>query len=217
MGAGLALCAPVALARLAVAAPAGPTARIIATDARGFTVEILVPEPRLVPVRTATGICRRFDRFHGVPHGAAAAPADDPTLGWLVAVPAHGNPTTGAPPGDHFTATVRLEQDTIYSTSTPLPTSPPRPTGDPVQPPPPPLAVELTAFHASRRGPTVVLDWRTRSELKNLGFRVLREERGGGLIVVSSRLIPSRAEGGEIGGAEYRFMDVRAPRERVRY
>jgi len=79
------------------------------------------------------------------------------------------------------------------------------------------LAVELAGFCASRRGMAVLLRWATFSEIDHAGFRVLRGEPGGELVNLTPRLIRPRAQGGELDGWRYRFVDWRAPPERVHY
>jgi hypothetical protein len=80
-----------------------------------------------------------------------------------------------------------------------------------------PLAVELAEFGARRIGDSVLLEWRTLTELHHAGFRVLREEADGTMRVVTSQLIPPRSHGGELAGADYRFVDRLAPADAVRY
>jgi hypothetical protein len=76
------------------------------------------------------------------------------------------------------------------------------------------LPVQLLGFEARRAGRAVVLSWTTASEIKNAGFRVWREAPDGSITPISP-LIP--AQGGELGGASYRWVDWRAPRAAQRY
>ncbi len=75
--------------------------------------------------------------------------------------------------------------------------------------------VQLVRFDARRAGRAVVLEWETASEIKNAGFRLWREAADGAVVPVGPVMIP--AKGSELGGAEYRFLDLTAPRERLRY
>ncbi|MCE7937994.1 hypothetical protein DCC79_01940 [bacterium] len=72
-----------------------------------------------------------------------------------------------------------------------------------------PNAVALTSFDGRRIGRSVKLEWRTAVELKHAGFRVLRGDATGRETVLTPRLIAPR--GGELGGADYTFVDWAAP------
>lgn len=78
-----------------------------------------------------------------------------------------------------------------------------------------PNAVTLVAFAGRRIGRSVKLEWRTAAELKHAGFRVIRVDGAGHEAVVTPRLIAPR--GGELGGADYVFVDWVAPRAALRY
>jgi fibronectin-binding autotransporter adhesin len=80
-----------------------------------------------------------------------------------------------------------------------------------------PGAVQLARFEARRSGQVVVLAWETATEIKNAGFRVLRQESDGQLTNLTPRLIPPGSAGGELGGAHYTFTDQSAPREATLY
>lgn len=79
------------------------------------------------------------------------------------------------------------------------------------------MAVELADFTARRRAVGARLGWRTLSETGNVGFHVLRQEGEGPLVPVTNALIPASAAGGELGGAEYAFVDEAAPIGALRY
>jgi hypothetical protein len=75
--------------------------------------------------------------------------------------------------------------------------------------------VQLTSFAAHRAGRIVALRWETASEIKNAGFRLWREGANGTRTPIGPALIP--AQGGELGGATYRFTDATAPITSTRY
>jgi hypothetical protein len=79
------------------------------------------------------------------------------------------------------------------------------------------LAVELADLQATRGWNGVTLEWRTLTEIKHAGFRVLREETSGELTNLTPRLITPRSRGGELGGASYRYLDRSAPSDSVHY
>jgi hypothetical protein len=89
---------------------------------------------------------------------------------------------------------------------------------NPPQPTQPPMAVELVDLRAGRIGTTrsIKVEWKTASEFKNAGFRVLRKDpMTGELKVVSTRLIPPAS--GELRGGSYTFVDWTPPATAVSY
>ncbi len=96
---------------------------------------------------------------------------------------------------------------TVEPTSTYVPTPTLEPTPEP-SPTVPPTAVELTFFKArvSDDG-SVLLKWRTATEVDNAGFNVYRSKReNGSYKQINSTLIP--AEGDSTSGASYRYKDT---------
>lgn len=79
------------------------------------------------------------------------------------------------------------------------------------------MAVELEGFGGRRVARGVQLAWRTLSETDNVGFHVLRQEGDDPPTQITPSLIPSRAAGGELGGAEYAYVDATAPLGALRY
>lgn len=79
------------------------------------------------------------------------------------------------------------------------------------------MAIELEGFGGRRVARGVQLAWRTLSETDNVGFHVLRQEGDDPPTQITPSLIPSRAVGGELGGAEYAFVDATAPIGALRY
>jgi hypothetical protein len=78
-------------------------------------------------------------------------------------------------------------------------------------------AVVMSNFKASRVREGVRLSWHTESEFKHAGFRVLREVPGGSLELLTRGLIGPSSPGGELGGAEYEFIDRHAGPESQTY
>lgn len=79
------------------------------------------------------------------------------------------------------------------------------------------MAVELVELGGLRKlDGSVELRWRTASELKHAGFRVLREDGSGGELLLTPRLIPPAAAGG-LGGGSYALTDPDAPYAAQRY
>ena len=79
----------------------------------------------------------------------------------------------------------------------------------------PAMAVQLEDFDARRRGGEVVLQWRTISEFKHVGFHLLRQRRGGEEEQITEALITDGV--GELGAIGYHFVDRAAPDEATRY
>ncbi len=81
------------------------------------------------------------------------------------------------------------------------------------------LAVELVDLRAVRRTDgTVVVTWRTLSEIDHAGFRLLREstiDRPVGESIAIGGLIPAR--GDAFAGADYHALDSAAPADGIRY
>jgi hypothetical protein len=77
------------------------------------------------------------------------------------------------------------------------------------------MAVELETLWAHRVGRTVVIGWRTVSEVDNAGFFVWRAAGVGKPVRLTPRLLPAR--GSPLRGHTYRFHDTGAPRQRTRY
>jgi hypothetical protein len=68
--------------------------------------------------------------------------------------------------------------------------------------------VELESFTASVQGNSVVLKWKTASEIENVGFRIYRMQQGvnaESLRILNAQLIP--AQGTEFAGANYEHVD----------
>lgn len=79
------------------------------------------------------------------------------------------------------------------------------------------LPVEVEGLRASRVYEGVRLEWRTLSEHKNAGFRVLREASGGTMVELTPSLLRPERSAGELGGAAYSFVDRQAPIGSPRY
>jgi hypothetical protein len=81
------------------------------------------------------------------------------------------------------------------------------------------LLVELESFTADATRHGVLLNWRTISEIDNIGFRLLRERvvgREKSIEVITPELIPAR--GNNLVGADYEFVDTtQGLRGTVRY
>lgn len=127
------------------------------------------------------------------PTATPGGPTDTPSPATATGTPATSTPmppTTEPPPS----ATAGT------ATSTPVPHS---------------LAVELEYFRARRSDDGVVLMWRTLSEVRNAGFHVWRQRPGGELARITTALLPPT--GGELTGADYRFVDRDAPGSALLY
>ncbi|MDW8436580.1 MAG: S8/S53 family peptidase [Chloroherpetonaceae bacterium] len=71
-----------------------------------------------------------------------------------------------------------------------------------------PLPVSLTAFSARQSGASALLEWRTMSERNNLGFVVLREERGEWRAIASHQTSQALRGGGTTTiERRYEFLD----------
>jgi len=88
------------------------------------------------------------------------------------------------------------------------------PTNTPVPIPPtitpPPSAVELLYFVASRNGQTVVLDWATAQEIDNYGFNLYRAPVDDFAQAEKIHFEPSAIQGGTGSGTTYRTLDTPA-------
>jgi len=71
-----------------------------------------------------------------------------------------------------------------------------------------PLAVDLVSFMAERAESSIILRWKTASEIDNLGFNLYRAGSiEGSRIKLNAALIPSQAPGSPVGGS-YEFVDA---------
>jgi len=70
----------------------------------------------------------------------------------------------------------------------------------------PPTAITLSSFTAKAKGGKVMLIWKTKTEIDNIGFNIYRSEsENGGYVKINSDIIP--AKGNSTHGAVYRFND----------
>jgi hypothetical protein len=77
--------------------------------------------------------------------------------------------------------------------------------------------VQLGEFTAARSGDDVHVEWTTITEIDHAGFWVLRAGPGAEPTNLTPTLIGSGAVGGEIGGADYAYVDEGAPTTTLRY
>ncbi len=118
----------------------------------------------------------------------AAAPTNTPTI------------TPGPSPTPTNTPT---STPTITPGPSPTPTITPTATSTP-----PPTAVELLSFVASRHGQTVALNWATAAEVDNYGFNLYRANVDNFAQAELIRFEPSAIQGGTGGGATYGTQDT---------
>ena len=148
-----------------------------------------------------------FVDFHGRTRTSNAV-----TKTWEAA--ATPTPTPSPSPSPEPTPSLSPEPSptpTVKPTATYVPTPTPEPSPSPTpQPSPtePPTAIELTEFKARvANGGTVILKWRTATEVDNAGFNIYRaEQRNGSYAQINNTLIP--AKGNATSDARYRYEDT---------
>jgi len=104
----------------------------------------------------------------------------------------------GSPGNEVFIANAFDQQNRLYSASE-IPT-----------------AITLSSFTAEIKGNKVILKWETESEIKNIGFRILRSEtEDSEFVVINKKLIPPK--GSATKGASYKFTDKKAEQGKIYY
>jgi hypothetical protein len=70
----------------------------------------------------------------------------------------------------------------------------------------PTTAVTLRSFVVATEGNTVLIDWRTGTEMNSVGFNLYRAGEDGNFVKINDSIIP--ATGSEIAGGSYNFTDT---------